>query len=180
MNIIALFSTKEREKILDYLLAHPSEEIIMRELARKLSLSAGQIHKYVGILKKEGLFKGNRLKETPLTSSLRLLWNLKRIEGAGITGILRRRFGKAAGIGMYGSWASGTNSEGSDLDLWVKTETEPKDIEIAEARKELESKLGAPVDIVIASPKRLERFREKSDAFYFSLYNGKVLWGEGL
>ena len=180
MNITALFSTKEREEILGYLLAHPSEEITMRGLARKLSLSASQIHKYVGILKKAGLFEQNRLKETPLTSALRLLWNLKRIGGAGIVAILRRRFGKVAGIGMYGSWASGTNTEGSDLDLWVKTEIKPKDIGIAQARKELESKLGVPVDIVIATPKGLEHFREKSDAFYFSLYNGKLLWGEGL
>jgi predicted nucleotidyltransferase len=180
MNIVPLFSTKEREEILSYLLTNPSEEITMRGLARKLKLSPGQVHKYIGILKKEGLFERKRLKETPLTSSLRLLWNLKRIDDAGIVGILRRGFTKVAGVGMYGSWASGTNLEDSDLDLWVKTETEPKDIEIAKVRKELEAKIKVPVDVVIATPERLEHFRVKSDSFYFSLYNGKLLWGEGL
>ena len=180
MNITRLLSTKEREKILGYLLTRPSEEMTMRALAGKLGLSAGQIHKYFGILRKEGLFEGDRLKEGPLTASLRLLWNVKRIEEAGVVEILRRRIRKVAGIGIYGSWAAGTNSEDSDLDLWVKTEAEPlDDLEIAKARKELESKLGVPADIVIASSERLKRFREKSDAFYFSLYNGRLLWGEG-
>ncbi|MFH1199782.1 MAG: nucleotidyltransferase domain-containing protein [Candidatus Micrarchaeota archaeon] len=181
MNITELFSTGERQKILGYLLSHPSQGMTMRALAKKLGLSAGQIHKYFAILGKEGLFEQGRLKEGPLISSLRLLWNVKRIEEAGVVGIIRHRIGAVAGIGLYGSWASGTNAEGSDLDLWVKTEAEPEDdLKLAKARKEIESRLGVPVDVVIASSQRLARLREKSDAFYFSLYNGRVLWGEGL
>jgi len=34
--------------------------------------------------------------------------------------------------------------------------------------------------MVVATKKRLESFRLKSDALYFSLYNGKLMWGEGL
>lgn len=179
MKIYPLLSTKEREKILGYLLYH-QENINMNKLARKLNLSVGQIHKYVSILRKEGLVVNDELKETPFTCALRLLWNLKRIQEAGVVGMLRNCFPELEGLGLYGSWASGTNLEGADLDIWVKMKKEPGDLEIVKARKEIEPKIGVPVDITIATPERLEHFREKSDAFYFSLYNGIILWGEGL
>ncbi len=180
MNISRLVSTEEREKILAYLLSHPSESVNMNGLARKLDLSPGQIHKYVGILKQAGLFKDGKLLDIPIVRAFRIVLNIRGIEKAGVAAALLRNFPKAEGIGIYGSFASGGNSENSDLDLWVKIGKEPKDAEIARARRELEDKLGFPVDIIIATPERLANFREKSDAFYFSLYYGITLWGESL
>lgn len=180
MKMHPLLSTKEREKILGYLLEHPSGRINMNKLARELKLSVGQIHKYVSILRKDGLVVGDELQEIPFTCALRLLWNLKRIQEADAVRILRRHFPKLKGVGIYGSWAGGTNLEDADLDIWVKMKKEPGDIELAKARKEIEGKIGVPVDITITTPERLEHFLEKSEAFYFSLYNGRILWGEGL
>ena len=180
MNISTLFATEERERILSYLLEHPSERINMNGLARKLDLSPGQVHKYITILRKWDLVGLDFLKPTPFTNVLRLMNNLKRISRAKTVDLLRENFPKTTGIGVYGSWASGTNIEGSDIDLWLKMKKEPKDAEIAGARKRIDNTLGAPVDIIIATPERLEHFREKSDSLYFSLYNGIILWGEGL
>ncbi|MFH0818070.1 MAG: nucleotidyltransferase domain-containing protein [Candidatus Micrarchaeota archaeon] len=180
MNINPLFASEERERILSYLLEHPSERINMNQLARKLRLSPGQIHKYMTILRKEKLVTKDLLKPTPLTNVLRMMNNLKRIERAGIVDLLKENFPKSTGIGMYGSWASGANVENSDLDLWLKMRKEPKDLEIARIRKQIENILGAPADIVIATSERLEHFHEKSDSFYFSLFNGITLWGEVL
>ncbi|MBI5035829.1 hypothetical protein HZC09_00655 [Candidatus Micrarchaeota archaeon] len=180
MNIRELLSTEEREKILGHLLGHPAEKINMNALARTLKVSPGQVHKYVAILRKEGLAKKDGFRETPVTRALRVLFNLKKIKEAGLVETMRRRFRKATGIGVYGSWAAGTNVENADLDLWLKMQLEPGDLEIARARKEAEKRIGAPVDFTIATPERLERFREKSDAFYFSLYHGILLWGEDL
>lgn len=180
MRIYPLLSTEEREKILGYLLAHPSEKINMNRIARELGLSPGQVHKYVSILRKEGLVEKDEWKEGPPAHSLRLLFNLKRIGEADAVGILCRELPGVKGIGIFGSWASGTNIEGSDLDIWVKIGKEPKELAVAKARKRLEEKIGAPVDVIIATPERMKHFREKSDAFYFSLYNGRILWGEGL
>ncbi len=180
MEIHPLVSTEERELILGYLLAHPSEKINMNGIARELGLSPGQIHKYVSILRKEGLVKGDEWAEGPLAHALRLLFNIKRIGGAEVVGILRRELPGVTGVGIFGSWASGTNLEGSDLDIWVKMGKEPEELAVARARRKLEERVGAPVDIVIATPERMEHFRKKSDAFYFSLYNGRFLWGEEL
>ncbi len=180
MNVSQLFSTKEREKILDYLLEHPSEQINMNKLARKLNLSPGQIHKYISMLRKSHLVERDKLKETPFTRAFRLVNNLKRIEKSKIVSLLRTTSPGITGMGMYGSWASGSNLESADLDIWLKVKNEAADEDIAKVRKELEKKLGAPVDIIVATPERLEHLHEKSDSFYFSLYNGILLWGEGL
>ncbi|HIH29999.1 TPA: hypothetical protein HA243_01250 [Candidatus Micrarchaeota archaeon] len=180
MDISQLVSRKERVKLLEHLLFHPSEEIIPNRLAKKVGVSRSHAHKYVNILRKAGLVKGKRLQETPMLQSVRTLFNVVKIDDADVDGILKRHFPKMSGWGVFGSFASGTNAEESDLDIWLKAGTEPEDLEIARAKKEVGEKLGVPVDIIAATPKRLENFRAKSDAFYFSIYNGKIMWGEGL
>jgi predicted nucleotidyltransferase len=180
MDISPLLSTKERVKILAHILRRPSDDIVPDRLAREAGVSKSQAHKYAGILRGCGVVKGRRLQETPAVHAIRALLNVEMLERANAVAIIRRHFPGASGIGMFGSFASGTNSEGSDLDIWIKVAAEPSDLEAAHAKRELSGRLGAPVDIVAATPKRLLHLREKSDAFYFSLYNGKVLWGDPL
>jgi len=161
-------------------LRHPSEKINMNAISRKLSVSVGQVHKYVSILRKEKLVIADRLKDSPITRALRVLWNLDEIESTGLTGIITKELPNAKGIGIYGSWASGANMEDADIDVWIKLGKEPSDLKVAGVRKKLERALGVPVDIAIITPERLEHFMEKSDSFYFSLYHGIILWGEGI
>lgn len=180
MKLHPLMSTMERELILGYLFGHPSEKINMNKLARELKLSVGQIHKYVSLLRKYGFVSKDKLQQVPIICALRLLWNMKMIGEKGLVRVLRRHFKELKGVGIFGSWALGTNLERADLDVWVKMDEEPEDIDLAKTKREMESKMKVPVDIIIATPETLEHFRRKSDAFYFSLYNGRLLWGEGL
>ncbi len=182
MNISPLFSTPKRELLLCRLLSRPSETLNMNGLARELKISPGQVHKYAGILQKEGLFesRGGKLADSPNTRALRVVCNLKRAESGRVVQILRRYFPNAAGIGVFGSWVKGTNNEGSDFDVWIKIENEPEDLLVARARRELERSLGVPADITIATPSRVSGFKEKSGSFYFSLFSGITLWGAEL
>jgi predicted nucleotidyltransferase len=180
MHFSEIFSTKERIKILGYLLEHPSKKINMNKLARKLKLSPGQIHKYITILRKEKIVIKDCINESSYTHSLRLLWNLKRIQKSSLEKILQRSFSKLKGYGIFGSWANGTNTEEADLDIWLKMDKEPDDLQIANARREIQKKIGVAVDLVVATPIKLKHFKDKSETFYFSLYHGKVLWGENL
>ena len=180
MNIQPLFSTPERERIMEHLLEHPSEEISMNALARKLRVSPGLVHKHVSLLRKNGLVRGRKLLDTPLVRALRVVDNLRRVEEAALPNILRKHLAAAKGFGMYGSWSNGSNSETADLDIWVKLEKEPKDSELAALRKRLEGALGVSVDVLIATPDRLEHLRAKSESLYYSLYNSILLWGEPL
>jgi len=180
MEMQPLFSTVEREKIMRYLLENPSTEINMNAMARRLCLSPGQIHKYVSLLRGNGLVEGKWLRDTPLVRALRLIDNLRRIDDARLVRLARRYLTGVKGIAVYGSWATGSNLETADLDIWVKMAKEPKDAELAALRRKLGEAIGAPVDILIATPGRLEHLKSKNESLFHSLYHSIVLWGEGI
>jgi predicted nucleotidyltransferase len=178
MNIPELFSTKERVSLLSEIL-YRSGEIRIRDLARKASTSPAQAHKYVLILERNGLVKNRKLTDSAKTRELRALLNLKQLEDAGAVEIIRKALPKSIGIGVFGSWADGTNGEDSDVDLWVRLQQKADEAQAAAAKKALESRLGNKVDLILVSPEMQSGLKLKSEAFYYSLYHGKVLWGEG-
>ncbi len=178
MNMNELYSTPERERILRHLLYSQGEKT-MREIAKEAKVSPAQVHKYLGILEKAGIAKGTALLENPKVHAIRLAQNLERLERANLVGLLRKKIQGIRGVGIFGSWANGTNQKDSDIDVWVRVEKEPDVLKAAEARKELEKKLGAGVDLVFLDEKRLKGHMEKNPVFYFSLHYSIVLWGEG-
>jgi len=177
MNMNELYSTPERERILRYLL-YGQREKTMREVAKETNVSPAQVHKYLGILEKAGIAKGGKLLEVPLVHSLRLTQNLKRLKKANLTGLIRKKIPGVVGLGVFGSWANGTNMEGSDVDIWVKVEKEPEMLLSTQTRKELENKLGTGVDLIWLDEGRTKGHMEKNPPFYFSIYYSIVLWGK--
>ena len=180
MNLNEIFSTQERIRILTYLFEHQDEKISIKPLARKLKLSPGLVHKYLHLLKKNGLLAGGKIADSSNSCQLHVLLNLQKLERSNITGIVRKCLPEATSIGVYGSWSDGTNTPASDLDLWIKTSSKPSDSKLALLKREIEQKIGCASDIIIVDESSLKRLREKSDAFYYSLYFSKRLWGEGL
>ncbi|MBD3389337.1 winged helix-turn-helix transcriptional regulator [Candidatus Micrarchaeota archaeon] len=179
MNMNELYSTPERERILRYLLYSQGEKT-MREIAKEANVSPAQVHKYLGILEEAGVAKGTMLLENPKVHAIRLTQNLERLEKANLVGTLRKKIPGVKGAGIFGSWANGTNQKDSDIDVWVKVKQEPEVLKAAGARKELEKKLGAGVDLVFLDEKRVKGHMEKNPVFYFSLHYSIVLWGEGV
>ncbi|MCD6522168.1 MAG: nucleotidyltransferase domain-containing protein [Candidatus Diapherotrites archaeon] len=175
-----LFSTKERELILDYLLDNPNEEINMNALARKLGVSPSQVHHYLGILKKEGLFKNKKLVDNAITRSLRVVKNLSKIKKSQIIKRIRKKFPRVRGVGVYGSWANGTNRKGSDLDLWIKIDKDLSDLDLAKINKELSKRMEVSVEVLVATPERMEHLRKNVESLYYSLFNSITIWGESL
>jgi len=178
MNISELFSTKERLSLLSTLL-YGSGEIRIRDLARKAKTSPAQAHKYVLILERNGLVKRRKLVDSAKTRELRALLNLKKIDDSGTVDALRKAFPKPNGIGVFGSWADGTNNNDSDVDLWVRLEHKADELQAAAAKKIAETRLGNKVDLTLFSTEMQSGLKLKSEAFYYSLYHGKVLWGVG-
>ena len=172
--------TKRAERLLFYILEHPNEEISQTRLAKKLGMSPGQVHNYVARWRKCGLVKGSRAVDSPEVRALRRWRNILRVGKADVVKLILRHFPKAKGIGVYGSWAEGTNEEGSDLDAWVRLENKPDDLALANAGREIADKLGVQVDLTVLTPNQEKEWLERNDAFYFSIYHGIVLWGSGL
>lgn len=175
-----LFSTKEREIILDYLLDNPDEKVNMNALARDLKISPGQVHHYLNILKKHGLFKNKKLGDNAIVRSLRITKNLGRIKNARVVGCIRKKVSGIKGVGVYGSWADGTNKKYSDLDLWLKTDKDLTDLELAKLNKELSKRVGVPVEVLVTTQERLKHLKSKTESLYYSLFNSVKVWGEVL
>ncbi len=143
MNLQELFSTKERELIINYLLDNPNVEINMYQIAKKLKISRSQVHKYVSILRRENIVKGKKFLNMPLINSLRLTRNLNKINEFNIVKILQKYFPRAEGIGIYGSWAKGTNDESADLDFWIKMQNLQKILKLQKRAARLSKKLAS-------------------------------------
>ncbi|HUU74978.1 MAG TPA: nucleotidyltransferase domain-containing protein [Methanoregulaceae archaeon] len=76
--------------------------------------------------------------------------------------------GWARGIGTYGSWARGTNTIESDIDLWILVDSYSQDIElkIAELQHTLAHALGYEVHTLILTKEKVEGLQHKDAPFY--------------
>jgi len=172
-----LTSSKKRKKLMQLILENPEKVPGVREVAKEAKVSPASASVFMSSLEKDGFIKKGKLDlGNPEVRALKILFNVER--AAPVGELLRKRIPGIEGIGIFGSWANGTNQKDSDVDVWVKLKKEPKVLAAAEARKELEKKLGVGVDLVFLDEKRLKGHMEKNPPFYFSLYYSLVLWGE--
>lgn len=171
-----LFATKERVNLLKRILNHPYEELKVRELAKKVNLSPAFVSKYLKILKKNFNLKENKLELTnPLIKALKILVNMEKLREI-ITDV-RELIPEAIGIGVYGSWAAGTNYEESDVDLWIKVTRFPEDIFIAQLRKRIIEKCNADASILLLEDEKIKQLKKNDSIFYYALIHSFLLWG---
>ncbi|WP_243668615.1 hypothetical protein [Methanoculleus chikugoensis] len=82
---------------------------------------------------------------------------------------------------MYGSYAEGgTNTAGSDLDLWVLVDAYTPDLEVPAARvgKSAGATVGgAETNLLILTSERLSDLRETDQPFYTNLVRSSVTLG---
>lgn len=175
-----LFSSDERLALAELLFYGPEKELRVRELSRLAGASPALVSKTLSILRKENIVKGGRIDATlPSVKAIKAMLNIEKLGSAKIAIEARRIFGGCTGIGVYGSWANGTNSRDSDLDLWVRAERE-SDSAVAGLRELVRRKLGTEANIIVLTEKRLDEMREKDFVFYCALHNSFVLWGAGI
>ncbi len=174
-----LISSKKRKKLMQLILENPERIPGVREVARKSGVSPASASVLMNSLGKDEFIKKGKLDlGNPEVRALKTLFNVERAAPA--VEVLRKKIPGVQGVGVFGSWANGTNLKDSDIDVWVKVEKEPEMLKAAEARRTLEKKLGAGVDLVFLDKKRVKGHMEKNPVFYFSLHYSIVLWGEGV
>jgi predicted nucleotidyltransferase len=168
-----IFSSDKRIKILEYVLYQ--DYCTVSTVARELSLSKGFVSTYLLMLNKKAILrkgKGYQPTNTPQTRIIKILLNVNKIDLSKI----KKPFVK--GIGLYGSWATGTNTIKSDLDIWIKTEKYPDEKELATLSKILREMLHTEIQLLVLTPQKREQIK-KDKPFYCSLcYTSLLLWGE--
>lgn len=178
MNISKMFSTEERVKILKHIIFEDSS-LGVEKIAKKLNLSKGLVSQYLNSLCELGI--AYKLKNkfyikrgAAIVRGLKIFLNLLSID----IGELKKLKG-IVGIGLYGSFAQGTNTKNSDIDIWAKVKEYPKEMEIAKTSGIIKRKSGYSVQILVLHPERINSLKNTNSAFYYSLVSGSfLLWGE--
>lgn len=168
MNIINIL-TKTNVKIIKMI---DRENLHLRDIADKLKVSPGSVHKLVSILKKEKIVKEtthkNRInisldRNNPIARELKEVINFNDI----INSPAYKKLKKTGNTGFYGSYANGTNDNNSDLDLWVKTEK--KEIEIRPVIRELENQLNVKINPLLLTKSKIESLKKHDPEFHIRL-----------
>lgn len=168
------------QKVLAFFLARPTGQFYGSEIADKTEISIGQVSKVLGDLRKAGLVEMERKGRTELyrivsdNPALRVFKSLNTI--ISIEPLVESIRGVSKRVVLYGSCASGTNIEGSDLDLLVVSARKGKVQEIIS---------GFPADAyygfseiraVVKTPAEWAALEEKDPVFYNELLRGIVLY----
>lgn len=171
---------RDKEKILEYMLANPAKKVGVRELAKTLHLSPAHVSRTLSDFRADRLVdKGTINLANPLVRSLKIFFNIRAIQDKNI--VKKLTAVKTNGVGIYGSWASGTNYEDSDLDIWIKVNKHPGEVKVASISGELRKALERQVQILVLTPERIKRMKDTDPLFYYSLvYGSMILWGEAI
>lgn len=170
-----MLSTKERLRILLYIL-YKKDEINITEVAKETGVSKGLVSNFFRILAKEKILvrkkRKFRVNDNLKVKALKIFLNLYRVDEN-----LFRKFKFIRGVGIYGSFVKGENSEKSDIDMWIlinKTSEE----NLAKLSKELKRKYGNVKPLYLTEEK-LKTLKEKDKVFYYSLVFGSInIYGE--
>jgi predicted nucleotidyltransferase len=172
-----LFKTEERAKILRYVMFRSAFSVA--EVSRATGITKGLVSRYLRRLVEHGLLHKEGRTYSPLdgahSRAVKLLLNLERFDLSALS------LGSAKGLGLYGSWARGTNHQDSDMDVWIRVDSLPPESELARMQRDLGLQASSEVNLLVLTPEKLERLKRDDVPFYNSLVmNSVTLKGEPL
>lgn len=170
-----LFKTQERLNILYETFLR--DEIRVTEISKDTNTSKGLVSRFLKEMEKEGLLERKGLKyynkNTSLVKAIKVMLNLNILRWEEVSPPW------AQSAALYGSWASGTNTDRSDIDIWIKTDKAPSTEELNQLYNKLSSKTSSDVHILILTPEKLDDIKSNDPPFYNSLMKTSlVLEGE--
>ena len=170
-----LLKTEERARVLRYAMFRSAFRVA--EVSRATGVTKGLVSRYLRLLVEHGLLQKEGREYSPHDSAhsraIKLLLNLERIDLAALS------LGSARGLGLYGSWARGTNHQESDLDVWIRADSLPPESVLARLQKDLSQQVGGEVNLLVLTPEKMGKLRREDPPFYNSLVmNSLTLKGE--
>jgi predicted nucleotidyltransferase len=172
-----LFKTEERTRTLRYALSHSS--VTVTGTSKLVNVNKGLVSRYLNELVHQGIMKrvGNNFSfiDTPKVRTIKIMLNVDYL----IETLKTPKW--ARGMGVFGSWGDGTNDEESDLDLWVKVDDRPTEIDIARFKNALKGRIVGEINLVLLTSAMIDRFKTDDQPFYHSLLRTSIrLRGEDL
>ena len=166
--LIELFKTEERAKILRYVMFRSSS--LVSEVSRATGVNKGLVSRYLRLLYDLGLLQRDGRKYALLDGALpravRLILNMEKLD---LPTLGTGPFRWLKGLGLYGSWARGTNHIDSDLDVWISTDRLPEESDLARLQRDLSLRAGAEVNLLVLTPQKMAELKINDPPFYNSL-----------
>jgi predicted nucleotidyltransferase len=175
MNISALFSTRERVKILQYSL-YKNGALSVNAVAKKLKVSKGLVSKFFNILVKEKVLKkiGSKfvVVDDVHVRAIKIFLNLAPFKAS-----VFKKYAFVKSAGIYGSVVKGENMENSDIDIWIVLEKADEE-NIARLTNELKARYGNVKPLYLTKEK-IKVLKKTDPIFYHSLIFGSItVYGE--
>jgi len=172
---------KKELGVLAYFFENPKQEVYLRELARKLNMSAATVMRITNFLVEEGLLEKRVEKNatyfrpnlSPDFKELKKAYTVSKICGAGVVDLLKARSVGLASVLLYGSAAKGEDDMNSDYDFLVIASK-------CDARtSELSEKLGREVNLQVYDAIGWRGVSRRNRAFYLDVISNSIaLHGE--
>ncbi len=143
------------------------------EVARATGVNEGLVSRYLRLLKGLGLLQRDGRRYTLLDGALpravRLLLNLEMLDLSTLGMGPLEGLNGLKGLGLYGSWANGTNHLDSDLDLWIRADSLPDESDLARLQRDLSLWAGTEVNLLVLTKQKLAELKINDPPFYSSL-----------
>jgi DNA-binding Lrp family transcriptional regulator len=163
-------------RLLTFLARNPSREVYLRQLASEVDASPSGCFTAIKGLLEDNLVVSRRSgrnvywranPENPGLRSLKVFINIKELEGA-----LKKVRDLSSKVVLFGSCATGEDTDASDIDLLVVTEDPER------ARRILSGARagGRRINPMFLSPSGLLDLKETDRALYDEIRKGIVLW----
>lgn len=171
-----LTATEERRRLLRAAIGK-KENLRVSQLAGEAKTSKGLASAYVKELQRAKIIVkgkgGFSLNYCFLTRQVKILENVSRLNTAELKKLNPRT------IVLYGSWAEGTNTQESDIDLCIVSGNPVQESRIAAVSGQMSRKIGAEVHILLIDEEKKASLKKNSPAFYYNLaYKSILLEGE--
>ena len=167
-------------QLMDIIAMNPTH---IRDIAERLDASPGHIHNIIQFLKENDLILEKKEKnrkiiyinsKNALIKKIRSLINIwKLLETKSFNRL--RRFGP---IGVYGSFANGTNDEHSDMDLWVYTDE--KLISFQDILRALENEVNVKENLLVLNRNKISELKKEDREFYMRIKLTSTIFGEDI
>ena len=150
----------------------------VKRVAKEVKLSKGLVSKYFNILARGGILRKSRgkfvVQDCIGTKATKILLNLNAFDSD-----FFKRYSFVKGAGLYGSFVKGTNTEDSDIDMWIVTEA-AKEEGLAQLTAALKKKFGNVKPLYLTKEKT-GLLKSRDNIFYHSLIFGSInVYGEGI
>ena len=171
----------DKFRLLRLFTEEPQRQYNVREAGRLAGIMPTTSSKYLKELCKDGFLTVKQERHMTLYSAdtdghafrdFKIYSNIKKIRSSGLVEFIENSLNYPETIILFGSYAKGENTRGSDIDLFILSESR-KGLDTAR----LEKRLGAKIQLFICGRQELENMKIKNRGLLNNIINGIRLSG---